>query len=313
MAKDDKPRSIALPRTTYAPAIGDLQYVAQRARDSHGCVVESTWVPLGSIKMYQLNVTSNKGGTKFSWTMQEHSGNSVKELWKSETISLEEVATHIGKLSGATKIEQAPRESTAEMPVKRTTLVSEEAHSHVEMLLDDDESHDLAFLGASGDAVYHSRNQLLDAGSGAYSYSVLRKYLDYECARFLTFGVPLSLIVFELESSDGKPLPPIALTTAVLRLQMIKQNLDIIGVLEDRNLALLLTNTRPDAAEFVVNKARDILTTAPLAPGVRKNSIKLFTGVAGLPDHGEDVYALVEMARRAKDKAKARAAKAEAK
>ena len=241
--------------------------------------------------MYQLTLISTKGGNVLSWSMHEHVGDKLKEIWKSDSQKLEDVATEIGARSGAAEIKP-------ERSLKVTAEIEARKKEHVDPneagLRDEtDEDHDLAFLGPTGDAVDYLNGQLLDPRSGAYSYSVFRRFLDYECARYQTFAVPMSLVVFTLKSRDGGTLPALAATTAVLRLKLIKHKLDVIGVFEQDNIALILPNTRPDAASFVATKAVEILYSGPLAPGINKSTIKVLYKIVGFPDDGDDVRTLL--------------------
>jgi hypothetical protein len=242
--------------------------------------------------MYQLTAACTKNGGKISWDLKELVGEKATEIWKSDTAQLEDVAREIStrSVSQTAKTERATVNVTAEIQARK----GEHEDHHLKTLREDaDDEHELQFLGPDGDAVEFLLTQLQDARSGAHSYSVFHKFLDYECARFQTFNIPMSLVVFEFVGRDGTPLPAIAATTIVLRLSLIKHKLDVIGVFEDKHIALLLPNTRPEAATFVANKAIEIIYSSPLAPGVNKGTLKVTYKIAGFPDDGDDLRSLL--------------------
>ena len=198
MNRDSDTNIIRLPRTTYAPSVNDLGYVMQKTRETKGGSVESAWAPPGSKQVYLLSVSLVVGTTMPFWKLYEQNGNKLTVLWSAESAELIKVAETLAKLSGSVQ-----GSSKAEVPSKEFVdeVIAESQKAAAQPLEDSRDSiavmGDLDFLGGSADNVHVLESQLVEPVSGVFSYSVLRKFLDFECGRFQTFGVPMSLIVFE--------------------------------------------------------------------------------------------------------------------
>jgi hypothetical protein len=295
MTQEPEQRIIRLPRTTQLPSVNDLAYVLKRARDNVGAQVESTWVPPGGAKMFQLTAKVPPGGQVPVWRLFEHVGSEQKEIWTAESSQIEKVANDIGQFGGAiaAKLDQSRtgRLTAALQPVAPPGTIpslEEEEEKPIET------AHELEFLGAAGDAVQALRGQLQDPQSGLLSCSVLVKLLDYECGRFRTFGFPVSVILFQIrKAADGQILTPSAATTAGLRINLVKQKLDIAGRFEDDLYALVLPNKALEAAVTVANRVVEILMASPLDKGFDRNTLSIKCGIVSLPDHGDDMEGLL--------------------
>jgi len=227
-----------------------------------------------------------------TWRLFEHVGNEQTEIWTAESAQIEKVANDISQLGGAVtaKLDQARTLKAANnQPVAPpgTLGVEVEEEEPVESI------NQLGFLGAAGDAVLALRGQLQDHRSGLFSSSVFIKLLEYECGRFRTFGYPVSLIVFEMVRNDGVSLSASAATTAGLRLNLIKSDLEFAGRLEENIYALVMPNKPPAAAAQTTGSMIEILVSSPLEKGLDKTNLSIKCGIVGLPDHGDDLETLV--------------------
>lgn len=167
----------------------------------------------------------------------------------------------------------------------------------------------LDFLGDFKQSVQALRFNFVRPESGLFTPEAVFYFLEYEFYRFEAYNFPLSLILFEMSKKrlDGGLgadfLPSHAVNTAALRIELVKRPLDLLGHFDANEYCLILPNTKPSQAAFVANRILDALTNTPLAPDVERRNLKLAFGISGLPSEGEDLSALLETARAAKNEA----------
>lgn len=161
------------------------------------------------------------------------------------------------------------------------------------------EESELEFLGEDGTGASQLASQIADPRTGLAGFGAMLKYVDVEVNRFQQYGNPVSLVVFSVCGTDEKPLPINAVTSLVLRVQVLKRRLDVAGHLEGDLYALLLPNTKLGKAVLLCSRLREALTATPLAPGLNKNTLKLSFGIATIPDHCCDLATLIAQAKSA--------------
>lgn len=166
----------------------------------------------------------------------------------------------------------------------------------------DEANEQLAFLGQAISAVNFLSDQLVDSKTGFYAASVFQVFLDREFSRFQANRTPFSLILFSMNYPAG-PLPLEAATTAYFRLGLVIGQLDMVGYFGQSDFAVLMPGVRAAEAAIVASKAYQLLSIAPLARGITKDTVSFSFGVAGLPDSAYDIEGLIKGAALAKNEA----------
>lgn len=162
-------------------------------------------------------------------------------------------------------------------------------------------SSELQALGEDGTGAEYLNTQLANPKSGFYEYASILKFLEHEYYRFEAFGMPCSLIIFDMLHKD--PLSTDALTAAGLRISMMSRRVDRVGHFET-HYALLLPATTQAAGGLIATRVLGALSAAPLAPGFDKSSIKFSFGVSGLPEDGTSIENLIIAAKLANNSAR---------
>lgn len=162
-------------------------------------------------------------------------------------------------------------------------------------------SSELQALGEDGTGAEYLNTQLTNATSGFYEYASILKFLEHEFYRFEAFGIPCSLIIFDMLHKD--PLSTDALTVAGLRISMMGRRVDRVGHFET-HFALLLPATTQAAGGLIATRVLGALSAAPLAPGFDKSTIKFSFGVSGLPEDGASIENLIIAAKLANNSAR---------
>lgn len=163
-------------------------------------------------------------------------------------------------------------------------------------------SSELQALGEDGTGAEYLNTQLANPKSGFYEYASILKFLEHEYYRFEAFGMPCSLIIFDMLHKD--PLSTDALTAAGLRISMMSRRVDRVGHFES-HYALLLPATTQAAGGLIATRVLGALSAAPLAPGFDKSTIKFSFGVSGLPEDGTSIENLIIAAKLANNSARA--------
>ncbi len=168
----------------------------------------------------------------------------------------------------------------------------------------------LDFLGDVKHAVQSLRYNFIRPETGILTYEALMYFMEYEFYRFEAYNWPLSLILFEMNkrksdmSFGSEMLPPQAVSTAALRIDLVKRPLDSLGHFESLEYAIILPNTKPSQAAFVANRIFDAITNTPLTPEIDRRSLLLSFGVSGLPSDGDELRSMIDAARAAKNEAR---------
>jgi hypothetical protein len=297
-------RTIFLAKENGAPGVELLSTLVSTAKEHQGYDVELSWALPECTNSIRLLARWLKGAAAPSLKLTEIDGNDRTEIWDGETADLAMVGVIVEKCSGALFItSKAPQMEAAATEVKEDVLDDVWVDDNEEEGEEDErqeKTNDLDFLGEAATSVQVLSDQLINLTTGLHSFSVLLKYLEREFYRFDAYGVPLSLIIFEISHPSISPIPLQAVSTAALRIEMIKRPSDIAGHFETRDFALLLPNTQSPTASLIANKVIQVLRAAPLAPGLDKSTLKFSFGIATLPDDGDDLESLIKSAKAAK-------------
>jgi GGDEF domain-containing protein len=99
----------------------------------------------------------------------------------------------------------------------------------------------------------------------------------------------------DLTSSEGSgpQLSPQALSRVVNSVRRALRGADVLSRLTDNELAVLLAQTDPKAAQFVVSR----ISTQLKEGGDRAEGLGFFMGVATAPMDGTSLHSLVQAAR----------------
>lgn len=172
------------------------------------------------------------------------------------------------------------------------------------MPLSVDEEKVLEFLGAEVAGVQLLSDELLDPTTGLYSYSVVLKFLEFEFYRYEAYGVPFSLVLFDMrvenagESSQQNLIE--AVNTLAPRIDLVARRLDVVGQFEADSYAMVLPGTRLAEAVLLASKCYKSLIATALARGMNRQSLSFAFGAAGLPDNGDSVHSVIAAAQAAK-------------
>jgi GGDEF domain-containing protein len=140
--------------------------------------------------------------------------------------------------------------------------------------------------------------------TGIYTYPAFLFFAEQEFIRCAASGWPLSMVVFELKFLSGDvyeylPMPIVRETGR--RLESIKRAVDTFAHFETFDYAFLLPNTYAKSSRMFANRIIEILTATPLGlPG----PLSVYCGIAGAPEHTQDLGVLLNSAKEAKGVAK---------
>lgn len=142
--------------------------------------------------------------------------------------------------------------------------------------------------------------------TGIYTYPAFLFFAEQEFIRCAASGWPLSLVVFELKFLSGSgdayeylPMPIVRETGR--RLDSIKRAVDTFAHFEVFDYAFLLPNTYAKSSRMFANRIIEVLTASPLGlPG----PLSIYCGIAGAPEHTQDLGVLLGSAKEAKSVAK---------
>lgn len=169
----------------------------------------------------------------------------------------------------------------------------------------------LDFLGEGKQIISNLAYHFVRPDTGIVSFEALLYFMEYEFYRYEAYGWPMSLVAFEMSFrrpgaavGETEPLPEAALSTAAMRIGLVKRPLDLLTHFQVNEFAILMPNTKASQAAFVANRILDALTVTPLAPGIDKANISLSFGIANLPSDGEDLESLLQAAEKSRLEAK---------
>lgn len=137
--------------------------------------------------------------------------------------------------------------------------------------------------------------------SGLMSYPSFHYFLNQEFQRYIAYGTPYSVIIFEMRSMKGNKLEPLsipALKEAMLRLRGITRQLDVLAHFETLSYVLLLPNTETPSAAMLAHRMLETLRSTPLGPDA--DNLALAFGIAGVPEDCRDMGLLLSAAKASK-------------
>ncbi len=165
----------------------------------------------------------------------------------------------------------------------------------------------LDFLGEGKQIIQNLGHHFVRPDTGIVSFEALLYFLEYEYYRYEAYNWPLSIIAFEMSLrrpgsaiGETEPLPIQALSSAAMRIGLVKRPLDLLTHFQVNEFAILMPNTKASQAAFVANRILDALTVTPLSPGIDRANISLSFGIANLPSDGEDIESLLQAAEQAR-------------
>ena len=147
---------------------------------------------------------------------------------------------------------------------------------------------------------------LTRADTGMFTYPALLYFLEREFAKSSTFGMPLTLIVFEarIVMAEGPQTLPIqAMKEIAARAETMKRPFDILAHYETFDFAVMLPGATTKSARMFAQRFADSLINVPLIPG-QQQRLLLAGGIASIPEDTQELGRLMSAAREAKSKAK---------
>lgn len=142
--------------------------------------------------------------------------------------------------------------------------------------------------------------------TGMFTYPALLYFLEREFAKSSTFGMPLTLIVFEarIVMAEGPQTLPIqAMKEIASRAETMKRPFDILAHYETFDFAVVLPGANTKSARIFAQRLADSLINVPLIPG-QTQRLLLAGGIASIPEDTQELGRLMSAAREAKSKAK---------
>lgn len=143
--------------------------------------------------------------------------------------------------------------------------------------------------------------------TGMFTYPALLYFLEREFAKSNTFGMPLTLIVFEarivLTAEGPQTLPTQAFREIANRVETMKRPFDILAHYETFDFALLLPGATTKAARIFAQRLTDSLINVPLVQG-QTQRLLIAGGIASAPEDTQELGRLMTAAREARNKAK---------
>lgn len=147
---------------------------------------------------------------------------------------------------------------------------------------------------------------LTRADTGMFTYPALLYFLEREFAKSCTFGMPLTLVVFEarIVMAEGPQTLPIpALKEIANRAETMKRPFDILAHYETFDFAVMLPGANTKNARMFAQRFADSLINVPLIQG-QTQRLLLAGGIASIPEDTQELGRLMSAAREAKGKAK---------
>jgi len=152
-----------------------------------------------------------------------------------------------------------------------------------------------------------------DGLTGLLNYRAFWQALERELARSMRYGLPLSLIMIEIDKFKRyndtyghlRGDEVIRLVARALR-QGHRAQIDVVARYGGDEFMILLPHTQKTAAAEVAERVRRAVETTPLISEASVASVTLSLGVASYPEDGKSTDALIEAADRSMYRAKTR-------
>lgn len=141
---------------------------------------------------------------------------------------------------------------------------------------------------------------MLNDDTGLFHYPAFLYLLGYEANR-ADDEHPLSIIIFELLGDNKASLPSAVIDGIIWLIKEIKRPVDIVGHYEEHGFALLMPDTKAQAAATFAERIAESVNSDPLIRSVEIRNVKMAFGIATLPGDVDDVHSLLAAAELARD------------
>lgn len=290
--------SVRLQRLACVPGANELSFVLEQARKTTSAVIELPWKTPSSPATFVLKVSLDDGSDDATWVLHKGDSLDAAVLWSfdSDDISLIEslIAAECGAYQGEASETPTLEDASGNGGAVSALLVAPAVASAIPprqlpppVKLDVDRAS--AF-----------RAKIKSGRSGGYPADAFLFFLLNEFEKHRHTGSSLALIIFDLKANYGdgipKPLPERAMFEAVKRFEQVLRSADVLGELDESNLAVLLPGASANNSIECGRAMERSLGQGPLQPGLDVSNVMFAAGAASIPDTCGDPAVLVAAA-----------------
>lgn len=164
----------------------------------------------------------------------------------------------------------------------------------------------LKFLNGTG--AFADLSPLLSPEPGLYKYEAFMIFLAREFQRFKEHGRIFSLVLFDIKGGGNsnrlRPLSPDTVAALARKIDLLKRPVDVFADFDvgAGYYALLLPDTDVRKSTILARCIHQVLGLSSL--NIDEHGISVASGIAGLPEHGNDLESLIAAARQAMELAR---------
>lgn len=166
----------------------------------------------------------------------------------------------------------------------------------------------LKFLNGTKSGAQDAGSPLLSPEPRMYKYEALMIFLAREFQRFKEHGRIFSLVLFDIKGGGNsnrlRPLSPDTVAALARKIDLLKRPVDVFADFDigTGTYALLLPDTDVRKSTILARCIHQVLELSSL--NVDEHGISVASGIAGLPEHGNDLESLVAASRQAMELAR---------
>lgn len=143
-----------------------------------------------------------------------------------------------------------------------------------------------------------------------FTHSMFLYFAEQEFFRYERFGIPFSIIIFEMRYREAGGFGPLSLpmiAEAARRVNTVLNPLEVFCHFETFDYAIVMPHSNVDGALLVATRLFEMMVNPPLAANVHPNNMSISFGVSGIPEDCKDLGYLISAAREARRQAGASA------
>lgn len=166
----------------------------------------------------------------------------------------------------------------------------------------------LKFLNGSKTGADDVVSPLLSSEPGLYKYEAFMIFLAREFQRFKEHGRIFSLVLFDIKGGGNsnrlRALSPDTVAALARKIDLLKRPVDVFADFDVSAgyYALLLPDTDVRKSTILARCIHQVLGLSSL--NIDEHGISVASGIAGLPEHGNDLESLIAAARQAMELAR---------